>query len=275
MIAWPLRTLLWKIVGTVTGTGQRAQFGRAARALFKFALSEARGARLVTVAIDLVSDTYETDMQASRALLEQLLTGQRFTEHAHEDIPALARAAKRISEHDPDFVREIYRTTFTQRVSDTSATSMGDSQILPLTSNKKQDYDHARWHLSQYVPGFLDTKPEFGVRLLVTALEGRVASEHPTNAEVVSTVIGGKAVHSPTYCVSCATTPPPTSRAPQAGRVSSGRRPLPSVPQLGDCRCAMFGNRARAPHHRNQWCRRLLNCHRIGLVPSTVSTTST
>jgi hypothetical protein len=71
---------------------------------------------------------------------------------------------------------------------------MGNSQIMPLTSNKKQDYDHARWQLSQYVPGFLATKPELGIRLLITALEGKVASEHPTDAEIASIMIGGKAV---------------------------------------------------------------------------------
>lgn len=194
LIAWPLRTLLWKIVNTVTDASQRTQLGIATRAVFKFALTDARGVRLVGAAIDLVSDTYETDVQASRALLEQLLTGQRFAEHAHEDIPALARAAKRISEYDPNFVEEVYRTTFTQSVSDTSATSMGNSQILALTSNKKQDYDQARWQLSQYIPGFLDTNPEFGVRLLITALEGKIASEHSADAEVVSTAIGGKDV---------------------------------------------------------------------------------
>ena len=193
-IAWPLRALLSQIVGSVIDANQRVQLGKAARALFNFTITNPRGARLATVAIDLVGNTYETDTKASRALLEQLLTGERFAGHAYEDIPALARAAKPISDHDPDFVQEIYRTTFTKRVDDTSATAMGNSQILSLTSNKKQDYDHARWQLSQYVPGFLDTKPEFGVRLLITALEGKVASEHPTEAQVVSTIIGGQAV---------------------------------------------------------------------------------
>lgn len=193
-VAWALRTLLWKIVGTVTDGSQRAQLGVAARAVFKFAIGDASGSRLVIAAIDLVGETYETDIEASRALLSQILAGERFEQHAHEDIPALARAAKRISEHDPDFVVQIYRTTFTERVNDTSATSMGNSQILPLTSNKKQDYDHARWQLSQYVPKFFETNSEFGVRVLVTALEGAVASEHKTDEKPVSVVVAGKSV---------------------------------------------------------------------------------
>ena len=150
--------------------------------------------QLVTVGIDLVGDTYETDIVASRALLSQLLTGDRFANHAHEDIPPLARKAKHIAAHDPDFAVEIYRVTFTRGVLDTSATAMGNSQILSLTSNKKQDYDHARWQLAQYVPGFLERNPDLGVRLLITALEGQLASEHPTDAEEQLISVGGQTV---------------------------------------------------------------------------------
>src|SRR5262249_34358161 len=155
---------------------------------------DARGAQLVTVGIDLVGDTYETDITESRALLSRLLTGERFANHAYEDIPPLARNAKNIAAHDPDFVVEIYRTTFTQRVLDTSATPMGNSQILSLTSNKRQDYDHARWQLSQYVPGFLEGDPVLGVRVLIAALEGQLASEHPTDAKEQSITVAGQTV---------------------------------------------------------------------------------
>jgi hypothetical protein len=194
IIAWPLRTLLFQIAGKVSDVNQRAQLGQAARALLAYALRSARGAQLVTVGIDLVGDTYETDIDASRALLSQLMTSTRFANHAHEDMPPLARKAEHISEHDPDFVVEIYSTVFTQRVLDTSATSMGSSQILPMTSNKRQDYDHARWQLAQYVPKFLESNPGLGVRALVAALEGYVASEHPTEVEQESIAVSGQTV---------------------------------------------------------------------------------
>jgi energy-coupling factor transporter ATP-binding protein EcfA2 len=194
VIAWPLRTLLFLIVGKVTDADQRAQLGQAARALLIFALTNQRAAQLVTVGIDLVGDTYETDVVASRALLSQLLTEGRFANHAHEDIPPLARKAKHIAAHDPDFAVEIYRVAFTQRVLDTSATSMGNSQILSLASNKKQDYDHARWQLAQYVPGFLERNPDLGVRVLIAALEGQLVSEHPTDAEEQSITVAGQTV---------------------------------------------------------------------------------
>lgn len=185
-IAWPLRTLLWQIVGMVTDGEQRAHLGTAARALLAFALDDSRGASLVTAAIELVSDTYETDVDASRAFLQRLFADDRFAAHAHEDMPALARKAKRLLGHDPDFVAEVYRVVFLKRVIDTSATAMGNSQILPMSSNRRQDYDHARWQLSQYVPDLLDTDPGLGIRLLTIAAEGSVESEHPTDAEVVS-----------------------------------------------------------------------------------------
>jgi hypothetical protein len=194
IIAWPLRTLLSQTVGKVTAADQRAQLGQAARAVLAFALRDARGRQLVTVGIDLVGDTYETDVAASRALLSQLLAGERFANHAHEDMPAVARKAKNIAGHDPNFAVEIYRVAFTQRVLDRSATSMGNSQILPLTSNKRQDYDHARWQLAQYVPGFLERDPILGVRVLIAALEGQLVSEHPTDAKEQSITVAGQTV---------------------------------------------------------------------------------
>lgn len=194
IIAWPLRTLLSQIVGKVTAADQRAQLGQAARAVLDFALRDARGGQLATVGIDLVGDTYETDMAASRALLSQLLTGERFENHAHVDMPAVARKAKNIAAHDPDFAVEIYRVAFTQRVLDTSATSMGNSQILPMSSNKRQDYDHARWQLAQYVPGILERHPDLGVRVLIAALEGQLLSEHPTDATEQSFTVAGQTV---------------------------------------------------------------------------------
>jgi hypothetical protein len=194
IIAWPLRTLLFQIVGKVTDPNQRAQLGQAARALLAFALCDARGGQLVTVGIDLVGDTYDTDIAASRTLLSQLLTGERFASHAHEDIPPVARKAKNIAACDPDFAVEIYRVAFTQRVLDTSATSMGNSQILPMSSNKRQDYDHARWQLTQYVPGFLERHPDLGLRVLIAALEGQLVSEHPTDATEQSFTVAGQTV---------------------------------------------------------------------------------
>lgn len=194
IVAWPLRTLLFQVVDKVTDADQRAQLGQAARALLAFALRDARGARLVTPGIDLVGDTYETDIAASRALLSQLLTGERFENHAHEDMPAVARKAKNIAAHDHDFAVEIYRVAFTQQVLDTSATSMGNSQILPMSSNKRQDYNHARWQLAQYAPGILERNPDLGVRLLIAALEGQLASEHPTEAAEQSITVAGQTV---------------------------------------------------------------------------------
>lgn len=195
LVAWPLRTLLFQIVGKVTEDKEKAQLGNAARALLTFALSDTRGSMLVQIGIDLVCDTYETDPQASRALLSQVMGGQRFAEHAHEDMPSLARKANIIFEHDPDFVVEIYRTVFGHRVADTSATRMGNSQILAMTSNKKQDYDHSRWQLAQYVPSMLERNARMGVRCLVAAIEGIVATEHSSDSKENSISIAGQSVH--------------------------------------------------------------------------------
>jgi hypothetical protein len=194
LIAWPLRTLLFQIVEKVTDGNQRAQLGHAARALLGFALADTRGEGLVQIGISLVCDTYETDRDASRTLLTQVMGGQRFAEHSHEDMPTLARKADRLFDHDPAFAVEIYQTVFGHRVTDTSATNMGNSQILAMTSNKRQDYEHARWQLTQFIPKMLVRNAIMGARCLVAAIEGVVVTEHSTDSKEQSISIAGQSV---------------------------------------------------------------------------------
>ena len=135
-------------------------------------------ASLMPSAIELVADSYRSDRTASRELLSKTLTPERLASYAHEDIPALTRQAKTLLTVDPDFLTEIFGVVFGYSVSDDSPTAMGPSQILALTSNKRQDYDHAKWTLKEVVPHFLDTNPELAIRAISAALEGYVRQKY-------------------------------------------------------------------------------------------------
>lgn len=103
--------------------------------------------------------------------MSRTLAPARLETHAYEDIPALTRQAKSLLDADPDFLADIFGVVFGYSVSDDSKTSMGPSQILPLISNKRQDYDHAKWALKEVVPRFLEAQPETAIRAISAALE--------------------------------------------------------------------------------------------------------
>jgi hypothetical protein len=177
-IAWPLRTLLTRFSNRVTDPAILADLGIASRALFSYAFDRPAAASMMPIAIELVADSYRSDAVASRALLSKTLAPARLETHAHEDIPALTRQAKSLLVADPDFLAEIFGVVFGHSVSDNSETAMGPSQILPLISNKRQDYDHAKWALKEIVPRFLDAQPETAIRAISGALESYVRRKY-------------------------------------------------------------------------------------------------
>jgi hypothetical protein len=183
-LAWPLRTLLTRFSKRITDDAALADLGVASRALFSYAFDRPSAASLMPIAIELVADGYRSDVTASRGLLSKTLTPERLAAHAHEDVPALTRQAKILLTADPDFLAEIFGVVFGYGVTDSSPTSMGPSQILPLTSNKKQDYDHAKWTLKEVVPRFLETHSEIAIRAISAALEGYVRRKYGDTIQI-------------------------------------------------------------------------------------------
>ena len=176
---WSLRTLLFLMVERAQTPEQRIELGVAARALFKHAIGNPSLANLMSSAVGFVADTYATDATASRELLRMIFNPERFEQYAHAEVPWLARKLEPIAAVDPVFVAEIYSKSFAAEITDTSKTSMGSSQILPMSSNRRQDYQHAQWQLKEYFPTFLAEHPDDAVTALIDVIAGFVAREHP------------------------------------------------------------------------------------------------
>ena len=104
---------------------------------------------------------------------------EHFQEHAHAEVPWLARKLKPIAEVDPAFAAEIYAKSFGAKITDTGTTSMHQSKILPLSSNRRQDYEHAQWQLKEFFPKFLAEHPDHAVAALMDVITSYVALEHP------------------------------------------------------------------------------------------------
>jgi hypothetical protein len=176
--------LLFRLVGVVADKEERADLGFAARSLLNHTLGlEARRNRVSSM-IDLVADTFDTDPDESRELLVRIFDPERLQAHGWEEVPTLCRKIKAVAAADPAFAVTIYRETFGFEVTEAHETRIGDSQILPLTSNARQDYEMARYALSEFVPKFLASHPDQAVVAIVEAANGYVERKHPISPDL-------------------------------------------------------------------------------------------
>ena len=169
------RVLLWSLpdVGGNPSDTYDATFGAAARELLDYGWSEERLQDLANQVIKFVGTSYATDSEASRALLARSLADPRFGVHAHEEAPQLADCVSHIAGSDPDFALHIYECLLTRDILDDSRTWLGGhaSRIMPLSSNRRQDYEHARWRLARAFPAFLERWPGHGTRAASAAAQ--------------------------------------------------------------------------------------------------------
>jgi hypothetical protein len=166
------------------------KFGQAARQLLSLAWQfEPPLSNLASSAIRMVTKSFDTDPTASKELLSRILQEPRFSEHAHEEAPWLAEGVRSILKAAPDFVVEIYDVLFERAAPADGDSWMGGSRIMPLRSNKKQDYEHARWHLQQALPLFLTTWPDRGTIAVNRAALG-LAGNRRTHLETQEVAFG-------------------------------------------------------------------------------------
>jgi len=93
-------------------------------------------------------------------------------------MPWLAREVKRLIPFDPTLATEIYRVAFGHQEESEEPTSIGTSRILPLVSNRRQDYRMALHQLAKVFPEFLKSAPEEATQALVSVVESYVVQRH-------------------------------------------------------------------------------------------------
>jgi hypothetical protein len=195
-VAGTLRFLLHNLIERIKDGPLTPMLGEAARALLAHGLVQQEAGFTVRSAIGFVIDTYATDVAASRALLTQIFTRERLDEFGHEEVPTVCYKIAAVGVADPEFVTDIYRVVFDYEVTADRQTRLGQSQILNLTSNARQDYGMARWSLGEYMPQFLERQPRAAVKAVVAAVEGYVGREHPVSEDAldIQLDVNGRAI---------------------------------------------------------------------------------
>jgi hypothetical protein len=194
------RFLLWALFERADFTNLRflSAFGLASRALLKFAWAlEPEFPQLSGASIRFVVKSFGSEPVASRALLNRILEEPRFTAHAHEEAPLLAEGIRNIIPHDSEFAAIIFATLFGRSAPQEGTTWIGGhrSRILPLSSNRKQDYEHGRWYLVRALKPFLEADAKAGVSAVIGAVLGLAVGDAPKRRkrpETLTIVVGSR-----------------------------------------------------------------------------------
>jgi len=155
-------------------------FGSAARALLEFAwAADPPMGATATNAIRFVGKSFASDPRASRELLDRILREPRFSAHADKEATWLSEQIVPIARSDPEFAEDIYRVLFTQTISDDEVSWFGGapSRIMPLSSNRRQDYAHCRWSLGCAMSEFLSISVPHATKALIDATLGKRLSD--------------------------------------------------------------------------------------------------
>ena len=181
-VANVLRFLTHLLINAARPPQLSEDIGKSARALLRDCFKRDEAGTRAASLIPLVVATFETNPTDSVAILGEAFEPKRISAHGWEDVPALCREIKRVAPAAPKFAVEVYSKTYAWNINSDTKTRIGDSKILPLTSNARQDYGTALYSLSEYFPDFLSNHSEDAVEALVGAIDAFVSREHAGSA---------------------------------------------------------------------------------------------
>lgn len=171
-------------------------FGRAARALLAFAwAADPLMQQTAITAIRFVGKSFASDPVASRALLDRMLRDPHFSAHADKEASWLSEQIMPIARADVNFAIEIYSVLYSRDITDNSTSFMGGqaSRIMPLSSNRSQDYRHCRYDLGRRVTRLLELSVPLGTRAIVEASLGDTDRAMPLGNGRKQVVVPGRA----------------------------------------------------------------------------------
>ena len=128
-------------------------------------------------AVPLVAQTYHTNPEESRELLEKVLQLTNEDNFPISFVKWLPDHVDRIWDYDPEFVISIYRTIFDHDETSNVKTNFS-SGVLPMTSTRRQDYSMCQYRLIKHFPNFLRAKPLEATQAVIRSLNAFIIHTH-------------------------------------------------------------------------------------------------
>jgi hypothetical protein len=187
--AYATRILIWGLsveIDRLTDA-EFAALGRAARLFLRWALEHAVPAPMdVQVAIEAVARTCRSDPGAATGVLRTLLEPIRLSNSGYRDLRPIADEIGSLVGCMPEFVGDVYATAFGREETSEELTPMGTSQIMALTSTRRQDWEMIRYTLVQSYPELLSADQVVAMNALTSACLSeaqRGATDRPARIE--------------------------------------------------------------------------------------------
>ncbi|WUH91929.1 ATP-binding protein [Streptomyces sp. NBC_00433] len=173
---------------TILTVASLQQCGLAARRLLEHIWTQppTLWARL---AIPAVVQTASSDPQAAETLLRRTLESPQLQDRGYNDLGALTDKVQELIELMPTFVEDLYVTTLSHEENSSAVTQMGSGAVLTLLSNRRQDFDAAKYPLVQYFPDLLRTDSRRALSILTRL--STLGHSQPTEHQMI---VGGHAV---------------------------------------------------------------------------------
>jgi len=178
---------------------QKKDLGMAARRLLTFYGGEKYDEGAVIIGIQAVSRTFESEPNLARNALAFLLTHDHVNKYGHRELFWIAQEFDYLISCPPDGIEilsALYRAAYcTPLPSRDEQTKMGNSRILGLISNKRQDFEMARHLLEKRFAHFVETQPAMATEALIDAMACYIRYEHQLDKECLEFSFGDIVAH--------------------------------------------------------------------------------
>lgn len=182
--AWTVQRLMFSLAEQLPGTGKlaRRMLGETSRTLLSYALDTPDASpatrRIAESAIEVVRKTFATDPDASETVLRRLLKPACVRNDGHWQLFHLADGIGEVATIAPAFVGDVYRAVFGHRETSDEPTPMLGSQLLPLRSNRAQDYGLVRHVLAEEYSRLLTADSAVAIAVLDHAVDELVTERY-------------------------------------------------------------------------------------------------
>jgi hypothetical protein len=167
--AYHVRNLLIELCTSAPDRGQpmASVIGPAARELLTWSLAcQRHHPYVIRTAIAAVALTGATDPAASEHLLREFLQPHRLPKYGYVEFPEIAARAGDLITVSPRLVSDLYKTAIAHEETSAEPTAMSSSVVMPLTSNRRQDFEHSHYELGLAFGRFLREAPDHAIDAL-------------------------------------------------------------------------------------------------------------
>jgi hypothetical protein len=144
----------------------RRFLNRSARLLIEFHRREGNTTLGARPPIEWLARTYSADPVGSAKAIRTMLEPGELARAGFLQVPALANGTESLAAAAPSLTRELYAAAFEFDERSQRPTPMG-SGVMPMRSNRRQDFEHARYLLDRFFPAFLTASPAEATRAVI------------------------------------------------------------------------------------------------------------